>query len=109
MPTPPDSARAFAEAELEKERRVAAPGASTVLLRGQPAAALQEYARAASYQLLAVGTRGEGRSLAVLGSVASSLARGTDIPVLLADASMDATFSFAATPGDEACRSQSLV
>jgi nucleotide-binding universal stress UspA family protein len=77
---------AVAQAQLEAAR-AAHPelGASTVLLRGNPASTLRDFAARSGYKLLAVGTRGAGRSRAVLGSVATSLARGSEVPVLLVD------------------------
>lgn len=60
--------------------------AGTVLLRGLPAVALRDYAGRLGYDVLAVGTRGEGRSHALLGSVASTLVRGAGVPIVLADA-----------------------
>jgi nucleotide-binding universal stress UspA family protein len=75
-----------AEASLEHQRLLAGPDASSVLLRGLPADALRDYAARLDYELIAIGTRGEGRSHALLGSVASTLARGSVIPVLLSDA-----------------------
>lgn len=59
---------------------------STVLLYGKPADALRRYAHELGYDVLALGARGAGRSHALLGSVASALARGAGVPVLLADA-----------------------
>jgi nucleotide-binding universal stress UspA family protein len=57
---------------------------ATVLLNGHPAAALTAHAREQNFDLLVVGTRGRGASKAVLGSVASRLARQAGVPVLLA-------------------------
>ena len=54
----------------------------TVILPGRPAEALAGYAREHGYDLVVIGSRGAGRSKAVLGSVASALARGIGIPVL---------------------------
>lgn len=59
---------------------------STVVLRGKPVAALRDYAERLGYELIVVGTRGHGRTRAVLGSVAIGLARGGGVPVLLVDA-----------------------
>lgn len=58
---------------------------STVLLRGEPVETLRDYVDRLGYELLAVGTRGEGKTRAMLGSVAMALARGAGIPVLLVD------------------------
>lgn len=76
----------LAEAELEAAC-AAHPDLdpSTVVLRGEPIAALREYLRRLGYEVLVVGTRGSGRSKAVLGSAAAGLARGAGIPVLLVD------------------------
>jgi len=84
---------ATADAEQIAERQLAVALAahreidpSTVVLRGEPVAALRDYADRLGYELLAVGTRGQGRTKAILGSVATGLARGGSIPVLLVDA-----------------------
>lgn len=91
---PPDAVRA-AEAELDAAcaSRVPGPSPSTVLLRGQPAVALKEYAHRQGYDVLALGTRGVGRSHALLGSVASALVRGAGLPVVMAPADADAGHS----------------
>lgn len=65
--------------------------ASTVLLRGKPAEELRSYALRLGYDVLALGTRGQGRSHALLGSVASALVRGAGVPVVLADADRSAS------------------
>ena len=83
---PPDAAR-VAEAGLDAACATVPDGAaSTVLLRGKPADELKRYARRLGYDALALGTRGEGRSHALLGSVASALVRGAGVPVVLSDA-----------------------
>jgi nucleotide-binding universal stress UspA family protein len=88
---PPDVVHA-AEAELEAACEASDVGRSpsTVLLRGQPAVALKEYAHRLGYDVLALGTRGVGRSHALLGSVASALVRGAGLPVVMASADADA-------------------
>jgi nucleotide-binding universal stress UspA family protein len=84
------------DASLDAEREAAATLAaactshpdldpSTVVLRGEPASTLRDYAQQLSYEVLVIGTRGEGRAHAPLGSVAVALARGAGIPVLLVD------------------------
>jgi nucleotide-binding universal stress UspA family protein len=55
----------------------------TILLTGRPADALAVHAVEHGYHLLVIGTRGRGLSKALLGSVAASLAKRTDVPVLL--------------------------
>lgn len=62
-------------------------GVSTVLLRGEPAAALRDYAADLQCELIVVGARGRGRSASLLGSVATALAGGGTLPVLLVSAS----------------------
>jgi nucleotide-binding universal stress UspA family protein len=42
-----------------------------------------KHAREEGYELLAIGKRGHGRSKALLGSTASRLAHGTEVPVLI--------------------------
>jgi nucleotide-binding universal stress UspA family protein len=58
--------------------------AGTIFLTGQPARALAEYAHRNGYELIVVGPRGKGLSHVVLGSVASDLARGAKVPILIA-------------------------
>jgi nucleotide-binding universal stress UspA family protein len=55
----------------------------TVVLTGEPAHALVEYALANDVDLLAVGTHGHGLGKAVLGSVAQRLVRQHEVPVLV--------------------------
>jgi nucleotide-binding universal stress UspA family protein len=81
---PPEAVR-LAEGQLAAAGVEAGSDVTTVLLRGAPVQALQRYAASVGYELLAVGTRGAGRATSVLGSVASSLARGAGLPVLLVD------------------------
>jgi nucleotide-binding universal stress UspA family protein len=56
----------------------------SVLLSGAPADALTRLAVEEGYDLLAVGSRGRGASTMLLGSVATRLARGHGVPVLIA-------------------------
>lgn len=56
--------------------------ATTKLLQGRPAEALEAYANEAGYELVVVGMRGSGLSK-VLGSVARELSHSTGVPVLL--------------------------
>ena len=58
---------------------------STVVLRGKPVDALRDYVTQLGYEVLVVGTRGTGKSTAILGSVATGLARRAGVPVLLVD------------------------
>lgn len=53
-----------------------------VLLAGMPAEALLRYAREHGFELLVVGAHGHGRAIG-LGSVAATLARHADLPVLI--------------------------
>jgi nucleotide-binding universal stress UspA family protein len=87
---PPDVVR-VAERELEAACEASTIGRSpsTVLLRGQPAVALKDYAHRLGYDVLALGARGVGRSHALLGSVASALVRGAGLPVVMASADAD--------------------
>lgn len=54
-----------------------------VMLAGKPAEALTAHAAAGGFDVLAVGRRGRGASKLVMGSVATHLARGAPIPVLI--------------------------
>jgi nucleotide-binding universal stress UspA family protein len=56
----------------------------TIVLAGRPATALLGYATSKDYDLLVVGSRGHGASKAVLGSVAATLVRAPELPVLVA-------------------------
>jgi len=83
---------AAAEVEQDARTQLAAAAAldprlrpATVVLEGAPAPALQEYARRLGYELIVVGARGSGKSRGPLGSVATALAGGGEVPVLLAD------------------------
>lgn len=54
-----------------------------LLLSGRPAEALRKHAVEQGYALIVVGRRGHGASRVLLGSVASELARGGEVPVLI--------------------------
>lgn len=55
----------------------------TILLSGQPAEALTKHASEEGYELLVIGRRGRGASNTFLGSTASRVANGSDVPVLI--------------------------
>ena len=55
----------------------------TIILHGRATEALAEHATAGHYGLVAVGAGGRGLNSALLGSVASTLSRGTNVPVLI--------------------------
>jgi nucleotide-binding universal stress UspA family protein len=55
----------------------------TVMLAGKPVDALRAHALEQGYDLLVVGARGHGLSKTLMGSVASTIARGSPVPVLL--------------------------
>ncbi len=83
----PADGRAQSESELaHAAEALSGVPSERVILVGAPAAALASAAREGGFDLLVVGSRGRGASRAVLGSVASHLARGVGIPVLLGDA-----------------------
>ena len=76
--------KATAIAELARHARlsgVTAPG--QVLLYGQPARALSDFAAGTKASLLVVGTRGKGITHAMFGSTAEALAAGCPVPVLM--------------------------
>lgn len=54
-----------------------------VVLAGQPADALIRHATEHGYSLIAIGCRGHGGAKVAFGSVASQLARSTDVPVYI--------------------------
>ena len=81
----PESRRA-AEAHLDTAARaIGFHQVERAILVGSPAAALEQAAREGEFGLLAVGPRGRGASVAVLGSVASRLASGADVPILIGE------------------------
>ena len=57
--------------------------AGTLLLTGVPAEALMRHATDEGYEVLVVGRRGRGASQMLLGSVATKLASGAGVPVLI--------------------------
>ena len=66
----------LAAALLERE-------VETTMLAGRPADALVQYARDGNYDLIVVSPRGKGASRVLFGSVASQLARGVGVPVVI--------------------------
>jgi len=78
--------RKAAEDNLERRRRQVGTQASSVVLSGVPAEALRHYAGRLGYDLIAIGTRHDRWAYVAAGSVAAELARETNIPVLLSDA-----------------------
>lgn len=66
--------------------RLADVSPDSILVSGAPADALGRLAEEGGYDLLAIGARGRGASKALLGSVATRLARGTGVPVFIARA-----------------------
>jgi nucleotide-binding universal stress UspA family protein len=79
-----DEAARELERDASEIARRGAPRPATVLLAGSPAEALRSYAAGAAFDLIVVGRHGHGASRALLGSVASRLARESSLPVLLA-------------------------
>ena len=75
--------RREAEADLRRAAEATELAPGTVLLSGRPAEALRKYAVEEGYELMTVGRRGRGASRTLLGSVATELARGGDVPVLV--------------------------
>ena len=72
-------------ARTEIARAASASGVEpeTILLAGRPAEALRKHAVEEGYELIVVGRRGRGASRVLIGSVASELARGGEVPVLV--------------------------
>ncbi len=68
-------------------RRVAnlpqTPSVELEVLHGRPAEALRRRATEGHYDLLTIGTRGDGLAKAMLGRTATELARGSQVPVLM--------------------------
>jgi nucleotide-binding universal stress UspA family protein len=75
-----DQARA---ALADLSARVADIEPGSVLLSGSPADALGRLCAEEGYDLVAVGARGRGASKLLLGSVATRLAKGSGVPVLI--------------------------
>jgi nucleotide-binding universal stress UspA family protein len=59
------------------------PRAETIVLSGQPAEVLRKFAAVNGYELIVIGRRGRGMSTRLLGSVASELAHGGEVPTLI--------------------------
>lgn len=72
-----------AKDDLVRTANATALRPETILLSGRPAEALRKYAVEQGYELIAAGRRGHGASRVLLGSVASELARGGEVPVLI--------------------------
>lgn len=76
--------RRAAEAHLDSAARaVAFENPEREILVGSPADALARAAHEGGFDLLVVGHRGRGASRALLGSVASRLASGPTVPILI--------------------------
>lgn len=72
-----------AKDDLVRAANATALGPETILLSGRPAEALRKHAVEQGYALIVVGRRGHGASRVLLGSVASELARGGEVAVLI--------------------------
>jgi Universal stress protein UspA and related nucleotide-binding proteins len=84
----PSESRREAETHLEVAAgTIGVTRSERIVLVGSPADALALAARDGDFDLLVIGSRGRGASHALLGSVASRLARGVGVPVLVCDAS----------------------
>jgi nucleotide-binding universal stress UspA family protein len=59
------------------------PKPETVVLSGPPAEVIRKFATVNGYELIVIGRRGRGMSTRLLGSVASDLAHGGDVPTLI--------------------------
>lgn len=72
-----------ARTEIVRAARATGLQPETILLTGRPAEALRKHAVEEGYELIVVGRRGRGASRVLIGSVASELARGGEVPVLV--------------------------
>jgi nucleotide-binding universal stress UspA family protein len=72
-----------AQRDLVRTAKATSPQPETVVLSGRPAEALRKYAVEQAYDVIVVGRRGHGANRVLLGSVASELARGDEVPVLI--------------------------
>jgi nucleotide-binding universal stress UspA family protein len=81
--TPLDFERRAVETLERVASSVEAQRPSAVILTGRPADALMRYAADEGYEVIAIGRRGRGANKAVMGSTASRLTTGADVPVLV--------------------------
>jgi len=81
--TPLDIERKAVETLERAVSSVEAQHPSAIVLTGRPADALMRYAADEGYEVISIGRRGRGASKAVMGSTASRLTRGADVPVLV--------------------------
>lgn len=81
----PEETAARAELELAAAEMGRAAGlvAGSVILAGEPAATLEQYASTEGYEVIVVGCRGKGLSKLVLGSCAERLTHRSSVPVLM--------------------------
>jgi nucleotide-binding universal stress UspA family protein len=81
--TPPEFERRAVETLERAASSVEAQRPSAVILTGRPADALMRYAADEGYEVISIGRRGRGANKAVMGSTASRLTAGADVPVLV--------------------------
>jgi nucleotide-binding universal stress UspA family protein len=81
--TPLEIERRAAETLERAASSVEAQRPSAVILTGRPADALMRYAADEGYEAIVIGRRGRGANKAVMGSTASRLTAGPDVPVLV--------------------------
>ncbi len=72
-----------ARGDLIRTADAISPRPETVVLSGRPAEALRKYAVEETYDVIVAGRRGHGANRVLLGSVASELARGDEVPALI--------------------------
>lgn len=72
-----------AQGDLIRTAKATSPQPETVVLSGRPAEALRKYAVEEAYDVIVVGRRGHGANRVLLGSAASELAQGGEVPVLI--------------------------
>lgn len=68
---------------LQRAAEPIEPTPGTIVLSGRPAELLRKFAAVNGYELIVIGRRGRGMSTRLLGSVASELAHGGDVPTLI--------------------------
>jgi nucleotide-binding universal stress UspA family protein len=78
-----DRAREILRSSAEHVRDRVTDEPETVVLVGRPADALVRHARETNGDVIVVGPRGRGASRFLFGSVASRLARGVGVPVMI--------------------------
>lgn len=81
--SPENEERRRAHELLRRATEALEPKPDAIVLSGRPAEVLRKFATVNGYELMVIGRRGRGMSTRLLGSVASELAHGGDVPTLI--------------------------